>query len=142
MIQLLKSMVAEWRKDSGVRVTLVFCNRHEEDIMLRSALEQLATAFGQRFRLWFLLSQPPESSASWRGDQNDSSTAPGASGVRHREGRLDARLVAQSLAWPEKDSAKLVVGEEQVVALCCGPEGFNEVAAAGLKNLGVPAQRV
>merc|ERR1712151_708368 len=46
MIQLLRTMMAEWRSQKGsLRVTLLSCNRTEEDILFRQSFEGMAGEF-------------------------------------------------------------------------------------------------
>lgn len=146
MLQLIKVMIREDLRGgpsdaeaasadaeaAAPLITLVYCNRSEEDIILRSDLEQLATGFGGRFRLHLVLSQP--GAEDW-GAPVESETMGGEldrSGMSHR-GRVDAAIVGQVMSE---------LAPENVLALTCGPDGFNEAVAGLLAGVGVPSRGI
>jgi cytochrome-b5 reductase len=44
------------------RMSLLFANQTEDDILLRDELEELAASHSDRFRVWYTLDRPP---AAW-----------------------------------------------------------------------------
>lgn len=86
------------------KVTLVFGNVGEEDILLRKELAELENTYPQRFRAFYVLNKPPK---SW----------PGGSGVINQE------LLKTVLPEPKEGNIKVFV---------CGPPGLMK-AISGAK---------
>jgi len=136
MLQLLRPIMGEWRRGAGPQVTLVFCNRREEDIVYRQDLERLAGEFGgARLRLRLLLSQPPGgASETWPGGAE--AGAQGAD-IRRTDGRISDDILAEAIAG--SGNGALGAG---LLALTCGPEGFDAAVVDGLSRFGVPADNL
>ena len=67
MLQMIRAILGD--KDDRTRLSLVFSNRREEDILMRGELDELAEKHaedggGGRFRVHYVLSQPPMDGAS------------------------------------------------------------------------------
>ena len=82
------------------RVKLLAINRHEEDILMRAELDQLAQAHPERFAVSYALTAPP--SSGWHG----------------YTGRGDAEMIRATLPPPTHDG--------QTMVLVCGKDGFVE----------------
>jgi len=135
MLQLLRAMTVEWLSGQcpkTCKTTLIFCNRREEDIILRQGLERLASDEPGRFNLCLVLSCPPIDSASWSGValSDTCGTLP-----QKVNGHISDDLIA--CAFESADDTF-----QDVLVLCCGPEGFNETVSGALKRLCVPADRL
>lgn len=88
------------------KVTLVFGNISEEDVLLKKEFEDLENKFPQRFRAFYLLDQPPE---NW----------PGAKGFISKD------LLKTVLPGPKEDNVKVFV---------CGPPGLYKAISGGKKS--------
>ena len=62
MLQIIRAILKN--KSDKTQVSLIFANVNEEDILLRSELEQLARDEKDRFKLYLVLNNPPE---GWTG---------------------------------------------------------------------------
>lgn len=78
------------------KVTLVFGNVTEEDILLRKELAELENTYPQRFRAFYVLDNPPK---DWPG----------------HKGYIDKNLLKTVLPEPKSDNIKVFV---------CGPPGL------------------
>ena len=87
------------------KVTLVFANVTEEDILLKKEFEELENTYPQRFRAFYVLDQPPE---TWQGGK----------------GFVTKELLKTVLPEPKEDNIKLFV---------CGPPGMYK-AISGTKT--------
>jgi cytochrome-b5 reductase len=58
MLQIIRAILKN--KSDRTQVSLIFANVNEEDILLRSELEQLARDEKDRFNLYLVLNNPPE----------------------------------------------------------------------------------
>lgn len=91
--------------DDQTKVTLVFGNVSEEDILLKSEFEELENTYPQRFRAFYVLDEPSE---SWI--QN--------------KGRITQELLKTVLPEPKTENIKVFV---------CGPPGLYK-AISGTKT--------
>lgn len=86
------------------KVTLVFANVTEEDILLKREWEDLENSYPQRFRAFYVLDKPPK---QWKGDK----------------GFINKELLKTVLPEPKSENVKLFV---------CGPPGMYK-AISGVK---------
>ena len=103
--------------EPATRVSLVYGNRRETDILFRDALAALASEWPGRFVLRHVLASPP---VGWKG---------GA-------GMLDRCRVEEEL------SALPIHPEAPATYFICGPEPMMEEARAALLARGVPPERI
>lgn len=121
MLQLLRVMITESRGPGpGPRATLIFCNRCEEDILLRDGLEKMAEGESKWFQLFLVLSQPPVQSRTWHPHQRGV-----INGARNLDGHVSEEVLSQALA-DEAADAPPDEDDPAPLVLCCGPEGFNK----------------
>jgi cytochrome-b5 reductase len=78
MLQMIRSILGD--KDDRTRLSLVFANRREEDILMRGELDELAEKHAEdggdgRFRVHYVLSRPPMNGASGSKDGSAESSA-------------------------------------------------------------------
>jgi len=62
MLQILNAIFtreSESGSQSKSRVSLIFANQTEDDILCRSYLEEIAQRNPERLKIWYTLSQPP-----------------------------------------------------------------------------------
>ena len=101
----------------GTRMSLVYCNTSEGDILLRNELDGLA-ASRPNFTVWYMLGSPPQ-------------------GWPFGAGRIDAATVADRLPPPGGGG-----GDERSLALLCGPPGLQDSARALLTAAGYEDGRI
>jgi len=58
MLQIIRAILKN--KSDKTKISLIFANVNEEDILLRKELEQLAKEESSRFKLYFVLNNPPQ----------------------------------------------------------------------------------
>ncbi|OAL47255.1 ferredoxin reductase-like protein [Pyrenochaeta sp. DS3sAY3a] len=93
--------------EDKTKVTLIFGNISEEDILLKKEWERLENTYPQRFRAFYVLDNPPE---SWQGGK----------------GYVTKELLKTVLPEPkEGDKVKIFV---------CGPPGLYKAISGGKKS--------
>ena len=58
MLQLVRAVFRD--PEDETRLSLLFANQTEEDILLREELEQLASEHPDQFKLWYTVDRPTE----------------------------------------------------------------------------------
>ncbi|PHH70592.1 hypothetical protein CDD80_5897 [Ophiocordyceps camponoti-rufipedis] len=106
MYQLLRAILQNPRDKT--KVTLVFGNVSEADILLRKELNELENTYPQRFRAFYIVDEPPETKAEWRG----------------ATGFITKELLRDVLPEPKEGDVKVFV---------CGPPGLMK-AISGAKT--------
>ena len=91
--------------EDKTKVTLVYGNLTEEDILLKREFEDLENTYPQRFKAFYLLDKPPE-------------------GWTQGSGHVTKELLKTVLPEPKDESFKVFV---------CGPPGLYK-AVSGTKN--------
>lgn len=105
MYQLIRAICEDPTDDT--HVTLLYGNKTEKDILLRSKLDGFASRYPQNFQVNYVLSDPPE---NWRSGK----------------GRVTKEMVEEKFPRPSKDTK----------ALLCGPPGLVESMKKALVELG------
>ncbi|EAT81157.1 NADH-cytochrome b5 reductase 2 [Parastagonospora nodorum] len=93
--------------EDKTKVTLVFGNISEEDILLKKEWEHLENTYPQRFRAFYVLDNPPE---SWQGGK----------------GFITKELLKTVLPEPKEG--------EKVKIFVCGPPGMYKAISGGKKS--------
>ncbi|KAH8899365.1 ferredoxin reductase-like protein [Thozetella sp. PMI_491] len=104
MFQLLRAIFNN--PNDKTKVTLVFGNVTEEDILLRNELAELENTYPQRFRAFYVLDKPPK---DW----------PGTGGFITKE------LLKTVLPEPKTDNIKVFI---------CGPPGLMNAVSGNKKS--------
>jgi cytochrome-b5 reductase len=91
--------------DDKTKVTLIFANVTEEDILLKQEFDQLENTYPQRFRAFYVLDKPPK---EWKGGK----------------GFVSKELLKTVLPEPKEENIKVFV---------CGPPGMYK-AISGVKK--------
>lgn len=91
--------------EDKTKVTLVFGNIKEEDILLKKEFEELENTYPQRFKAFYMLDQPPE-------------------GWMQGKGYITEELLKTVLPAPKDEGIKIFV---------CGPPGLYK-AVSGMKK--------
>lgn len=92
--------------DDKTKVTLVFGNLTQEDILLKHEFEELENTYPQRFRAFYMLDKPPE-------------------GWQQGTGHITADLLKTVLPEPKTENIKVFV---------CGPPGLYKAVAGAKKS--------
>ncbi|KAF4630802.1 hypothetical protein G7Y89_g7331 [Cudoniella acicularis] len=103
MYQLVRAIFNN--PDDKTKVTMVFANVTEEDILLKKELEDLENTYPQRFRAFYVLDKPPR---EWKGGK----------------GFVSKELLKNVLPEPKSENIKIFV---------CGPPGMYK-AISGVKK--------
>ena len=88
------------------KVTLVFGNITEDDILLKREFEDLENTYPQRFRAFYLLDKPPE-------------------GWTQGKGFITKDLLKTALPEPKEENVKIFV---------CGPPGLYKAVSGAKKS--------
>lgn len=60
MLQIVKAVIKE--KNPLLKLSLIFANQTEEDILCREDLEKIVSENPDQFKLWYTLDRPPTGS--------------------------------------------------------------------------------
>lgn len=99
------------------KVTLIYCNRSEEQVIFDQAIQKLVNEQKRRFEVVHTLSRP---SGDWSGLQ----------------GRLDEQMIEQVL------EEKHFAAADKELYYLCGPEGLMEASVEALLKLDVPHENI
>ncbi|XP_045146869.1 NADH-cytochrome b5 reductase 2 [Echinops telfairi] len=112
MLQLIRHITKN-PKDK-TKMSLLFANQSEEDILLRRELEEIAITYSDQFKLWYTLDRPPI-------------------GWKYSIGFITADMIKDHLPPPGKSTLILV----------CGPPALIQIAAhPNLEKLGYPKNMI
>lgn len=101
MYQLTRAIFSN--PNDKTKVTLVFGNLTEEDILLKKELEELENTYPQRFRAFYVLDHPPE-------------------GWQQGKGHITKELLKTVMPEPKEENIKIFV---------CGPPGMYKAVSGG-----------
>ncbi|CAK96725.1 uncharacterized protein An08g09460 [Aspergillus niger] len=108
MFQLIRA-ICEDDKDT-TEISLVYANRTEDDILLRTELEAFASAYPKSLKIWYMLDHPPN---DWQ----------------YGKGYVTPDVMRERLPGPGPDTRIML----------CGPPGMVNAAKKGLAGLGFQA---
>ncbi|EGV99007.1 NADH-cytochrome b5 reductase 2 [Cricetulus griseus] len=106
MLQLIRHITKN--SNDGTRMSLLFANQTEEDILLRKELEEVTTTHRHQFNLWYTLDWPPD-------------------GWKYSSGFVTADMIKEHLPAP---------GEDTLILLCGPPPMIQEAVRPSLEQLG------
>jgi cytochrome-b5 reductase len=104
MYQLLRAIFKN--PEDKTKVTLVYGNVSEDDILLKKELQDLENTYPQRFKVFYLLDKPPK---EWTGGS----------------GFVTKELLKTVFPEPKEENIKLFV---------CGPPGLYKAVSGGKKS--------
>ncbi|KAJ2958825.1 hypothetical protein NQZ79_g5679 [Umbelopsis isabellina] len=102
MLQLLRKVLNN--PEDKTKVSFLYCNSTEEDIILREELDEMAATHPDQFKVTHIISKP---SATWGGES----------------GRITAELVKKHMPLPNDNSLMLVCGPNGLVRHVVGSRG-------------------
>ncbi|KAI8146343.1 hypothetical protein BJV82DRAFT_510116 [Fennellomyces sp. T-0311] len=127
MLQLVRKIFGNKSTDDKTKVTLIFANQTEDDILLREELESYAKSYPNRFKVVYALDRPP---AKWDG----------------HTGFVSKELIKKYLPKPDTpDSVIFVCGPDPMLAALAGakaPDKSQGELGGVLKELGYPQDHV
>ncbi len=131
--------------EPGARLTLVFGNRRESDVIFRSRLDALGREHGERLRVVHVLEEPSAiahtiSTGVVRGADATQLCRPGEPGTPVVIGRPDAAMVARLVADLALDTR--MPGEDAPLFFVCGPAPMMASVRGALGEAGVPDARI
>lgn len=100
MLQLIRHVFTD-PKDT-TELSLIFANQTEDDILLRTELEDIANEHPNRFHLWFTLDRPKE-------------------GWAYSSGFVNAEMIKEHLPAPEEGTLILMCGPPPMINFACLP---------------------
>jgi cytochrome-b5 reductase len=124
MIQVLREIFNN--PQDKTKVSLLFGNITEEDILLRGELEALEKQFPDRFQVYYTLDKPPK---DWK----------------FYQGYVDEQMVKETMPAPVDGNIIMVCGPPPMLKSICGPKGpnFTQGEVSGiLKALGYKENHV
>ena len=111
MLQIMNEILKEKPSSTGLfshlRFTLLFANKHEQDILCKEYLDSLALEFPNRFSVRYILEVPPEDSSK-----------------HYHQGFITASLIKETMPSPTEEGSMIFI---------CGPDPMIKYFA-GSKN--------
>ncbi|KAJ8653983.1 hypothetical protein O0I10_010319 [Lichtheimia ornata] len=127
MLQLLRKIFGPSSKDNNTKVTLIFGNQTEEDIILKKELDSYAKSFPDRFKVVYAVDKPTK---NWDG----------------HHGYVTAELIKKHLPNPEQSNSIIFVcGPDAMLASLAGPKAPDKSQGkldGILKEMGYPQDHV
>ena len=109
MLQIIKAILKD--KDDDTKMSLLFANQTEDDILLREELERVEKENSDRFSLWYTLDRPME---NWK----------------YSKGFVNDKMIDEHLPKAKDYSVVLMCGPPPMIKFACVPSleklGFSE----------------
>ncbi|KAJ5168032.1 uncharacterized protein N7482_003626 [Penicillium canariense] len=106
MFSIIKAVCTN-EKDN-TKLSVLFANRTEKDILLREELDDYARTFPHKFKIWYVLDSPPD-------------------GWQYGSGHINKQLIQERLPAQNGEESKI---------LLCGPPGMQKAITNTLVELG------
>ncbi|KAL8594870.1 NADH-cytochrome b5 reductase 2 [Nucella lapillus] len=100
MLQLVRQVFKD--SDDSTDLWLLFANQTDNDILLRTELEELQQQYPGRFKLWYTLDRPP---AGWK----------------YSSGFINDQMIKEHLPPPGDDTLILMCGPPPMIQFACQP---------------------
>ncbi|KAI9248843.1 hypothetical protein BDA99DRAFT_548840 [Phascolomyces articulosus] len=127
MLQVIRKVFDKKSNDENTKITLIFANQTEEDILLKEELDGYAKQYPERFQVIYALDRPPK---EWSGLQ----------------GFVSAEAIKKYLPGPETESLKVFIcGPDPMLTSISGPKAKDKSQGelgGILKELGYPQDKV
>ncbi|ORX92399.1 putative NADH-cytochrome b5 reductase [Basidiobolus meristosporus CBS 931.73] len=124
MLQVIRKVFKN--PEDKTKITLVFANVNEDDILLRDELDKLAMEHPEQFKLYYTLDNAPK-------------------GWTQGQGRVNAEVVKDFMPKPAEDTMVFVCGPDPMVASLSGaknPDKSQGALGGILKELGYTESNV
>jgi len=100
MLQIVKAIIKE--NNPTLKMSLIFANQTEEDILCREDLEQIVKENPDQFKLWYTLDRPP---AGWK----------------YSTGFINETMLKDNFYPPSNDTLVLMCGPPPMINFACTP---------------------
>lgn len=100
MLQIIYAILKN--PEDKTRISLLFANQSEEDILCREELDHLAAKHSDRFKVWYTVDRPPP---VWK----------------FSSGFVNDVMLKEQLFSPSSDSAVLMCGPPPMINFACNP---------------------
>jgi cytochrome-b5 reductase len=113
--------------DDKTKVTLLYANKTEDDILLRQTLDEMASKSQGQFQVKYTLDQPP--AAAWEGETGFVSSA---------------MIQRSALPAPGSGSMVFICGPPPMMKAVCGPKSKKEQGEVGgvLQDMGYASSEI
>jgi len=101
MLQLVTDVLRDVDNDK-TKMSLLFANQSEEDILVRTELEVYSKLYPDRFKLWYTVDRPNE-------------------GWNYSSGFVDADMIKEHLFEPSSNNLVLMCGPPPMINFACQP---------------------
>lgn len=101
MLQLIREVFVR-ANEFNLKISLLFANQSEDDILLRSELDELATKFPDNFKVWYTVDT---ASDKWS----------------YSTGFVNAEMIREHLYPPSKNTVVLMCGPPPMINYACIP---------------------
>ena len=100
MLQIIKAILKD--KDDDTKMSLLFANQTEDDILLREELERVEKENSDQFSLWYTLDRPTE---NWK----------------YSKGFVNDKMIDEHLPKAKESSVVLMCGPPPMIKFACIP---------------------
>uniref|UniRef100_A0A0M3I2W8 NADH-cytochrome b5 reductase n=1 Tax=Ascaris lumbricoides TaxID=6252 RepID=A0A0M3I2W8_ASCLU len=100
MLQIINAVLK--KKDDPTKISLLFANQQQDDILLRDELDRLAEEHAERFHVWYTLDRPPN-------------------GWKFSTGFINETMINEHLPVPNAETVILMCGPPPMVNFACVP---------------------
>ncbi|CAD5111384.1 DgyrCDS699 [Dimorphilus gyrociliatus] len=100
MMQLARQILKD--PEDNTKLTLIFANQTEEDILLRNEIDDYEARYGDQFKVWYTLDRPPQ---SWT----------------YSSGFVNDQMIADRLSPPGDETIVLMCGPPPMIDYACKP---------------------
>jgi len=101
MLQIIKDILKH--EDDPTKISLLFANQTEDDILLKDELDRLAKTHPDKFHVWYTVDRPP------------------AQGWKYSTGFVNDVMIKDHLPPPTDDTAILMCGPPAMISFACVP---------------------
>uniref|UniRef100_A0A914ZJ24 NADH-cytochrome b5 reductase n=1 Tax=Parascaris univalens TaxID=6257 RepID=A0A914ZJ24_PARUN len=100
MLQIINAILK--KEDDPTKISLLFANQQQDDILLRDRLDRLAEEHAERFHVWYTLDRPP---SEWK----------------YSTGYINEAVISEHLPVPNAETVILMCGPPPMVNFACVP---------------------
>lgn len=125
MLQLIRHISKDPKDET--KMSLLFANQSEKDILLRDELEQVVKENPNQFKLWYTVDRPTEGNNSGTINLFTSASVgnfklfPEIAGWQYSTGFVSAEMIKDHLFEPSDDNLVLMCGPKPMITFACLP---------------------
>lgn len=102
MLQLIRNILVTSEGRDRTKLSLLYANQTENDILLRKELDGLSAQYGEQFQVWYTVDTAPE---NWQ----------------YSQGFINADMIRDHLLPPSPDTIVLMCGPQPMIKFACHP---------------------